>query len=344
METKKEIRSRLKKQRDLLGADECRSMSHDIFKRLMVSEIDRDYDNILLYSAIRNEVNTDEYFTYLINKAKRIYYPRVSGDKMSFYRVRSLDELNCGSFNIKEPDMTKEYTQADFGSVFTRNTSNGKNGNKGNRHIDTEKIEKIVAAKEKLSGYLTQLAEKGMPQSVIDELLSLDPLEAVEYARMLLKNPSKFDSIKNLAERDQAAAKKLAEASVASEDALKEAGEKGGNTYASGFINAVGTAISAALPNLSGIGIAVNNAEQSKQKAEQNKQDNYTAQTVEAMNVAQTTALLEGIASMLNTAISEKGITISFNPTIETSVNMDGETVAKNVTKKQTEHTVRTNG
>lgn len=110
---KKEIRSRLKKQRSLLGADECYNMSHEIYKRLMVSELDRDYDNILLYSAIRNEVNTDEYFAYLINKAKRIYYPMVSGDKMSFYRVRSLDELNCGSFNIKEPDMTKEYTQAD---------------------------------------------------------------------------------------------------------------------------------------------------------------------------------------------------------------------------------------
>lgn len=113
METKKEIRSRIKKQRDLLGADECYNMSHEIYKRLMVSELDRDYDNILLYSAIRNEVNTDEYFTYLIDKAKRIYYPRVSGNTMSFYRVRSLDELNCGSFNIKEPDMTKEYTQAD---------------------------------------------------------------------------------------------------------------------------------------------------------------------------------------------------------------------------------------
>ena len=59
METKKEIRSRLKKQRDLLCADECHNMSHDIYKRLMVSELDRDYDNILLYSAIRNEVNTD---------------------------------------------------------------------------------------------------------------------------------------------------------------------------------------------------------------------------------------------------------------------------------------------
>lgn len=113
METKKEIRSRLKKQRSLLGADECHNMSHDIYKRLIALELDREYENILLYSAIRNEVNIDEYFTYLINKAKRIYYPRVSGNTMSFYRVRSLDELNCGSFNIKEPDMTKEYTQAD---------------------------------------------------------------------------------------------------------------------------------------------------------------------------------------------------------------------------------------
>ena len=113
METKKEIRSRLKKQRSLMSADECRSMSHEIYKRLTALELDRDYDNILLYSAIRNEVNTDEYFACLINKAKKIYYPRVCGDEMSFYRVRCLDELNCGSFNINEPDMTDEYTQAD---------------------------------------------------------------------------------------------------------------------------------------------------------------------------------------------------------------------------------------
>ncbi len=88
-------------------------MSHEIYKRLIESGLDREYDNILLYSAIRNEVNTDEYFACLINKAKRIYYPRVCGDEMSFYRVRSLDELNCGSFNINEPDMTHEYTEAD---------------------------------------------------------------------------------------------------------------------------------------------------------------------------------------------------------------------------------------
>ena len=42
METKKEIRSRLKKQRSLLGVDECGSMSHEIYKRLIDLELDRE--------------------------------------------------------------------------------------------------------------------------------------------------------------------------------------------------------------------------------------------------------------------------------------------------------------
>ena len=82
METKKEIRSRLKKQRGLLGVDECHNMSHEIYKRLIALELDREYDNILLYSAIRNEVNTDEYFVYLINKAKSLVSRSARGDTL----------------------------------------------------------------------------------------------------------------------------------------------------------------------------------------------------------------------------------------------------------------------
>lgn len=71
METKKEIRSRLKKQRGLLGADECHSMSHEIYKRLIALELDREYDNILLYSAIRNEVNMDDVFCLFNQQSKK---------------------------------------------------------------------------------------------------------------------------------------------------------------------------------------------------------------------------------------------------------------------------------
>ena len=233
--------------------------------------------------------------------------------------------------------------QASFGSIFTRNQANGRNGSKGSKRIDTEKMEKIVAAKEKLTGYLDQLAAKGMPQSVIDELLAMDPLEAVEYARILLKVPTKFESVKNLAERDKAASKKLAAASLGSEEKFSEAGKVAGVNFATGMINTVGTMLQNALPDLSGITAMLVKTETAQNNKTKNSEAASVSQNTAAVNTTKTNALLESIAILLNGAIGDgKGITVSFNPTIETSVNMDGETVAKNVTKKQGEYQVRT--
>lgn len=233
--------------------------------------------------------------------------------------------------------------QASFGSVFTRNQSNGKNGSKGSKRIDTEKMEKIVAAKEKLSGYLDQLAAKGMPQSVIDELLAMDPLEAVEYARILLKVPAKFESVKNLAERDSAAAKKLAAASLGTSEEFENAGKTAGVNFASGLISTVGTMLQNALPDLSGVTAMLVKTETAENNKAKNSEAASVSQNTTAVNTTKTNALLESIAVMLNSAMGNgNGITISFNPTIESVVTMDGETVAKNVTKKQEEYTVRT--
>lgn len=233
--------------------------------------------------------------------------------------------------------------QASFGSVFTRNQSNGKNGSAGSPRIDTEQMEKIVAAKEKLSGYLSQLAAKGMPQSVIDELLSMDPIEAVEYARILLKVPAKFQSVKNLAERDRAASKKLAAASLGTSEEFSEAGKTAGVSFATGLINTVGTMLQGALPDLSGVTAMLVKTETAQNNKVKDSETASALQNTTAVNTTKTNALLESIAILLNGAMGDgKGITVSFNPTIETSVNMDGETVAKNVTKKQGEYQVRT--
>ena len=233
--------------------------------------------------------------------------------------------------------------QASFGSVFTRNQSNGKNGSAGSKRIDTEKMEKIVAAKEKLSGYLSQLAAKGMPQSVIDELLAMDPLEAVEYARILLKVPAKFESVKNLAERDQAAAKKLAAASLGTSEEFENAGKTAGVSFVSGLINTVGTMLQNALPDLSGVTAMLVKTETAQDNKAKNSEAASVSQNTTAVNTTKTNALLESIAILLNGAMGNgKGITVSFNPTIESVVTMDGETVAKNVTKKQEEYQIRT--
>ncbi|MBS7389823.1 MAG: phage tail tape measure protein [Oscillospiraceae bacterium] len=233
--------------------------------------------------------------------------------------------------------------QASFGSVFTRNQSNGKNGSKGSKRIDTEQMEKIVAAKEKLSGYLSQLAAKGMPQSVIDELLAMDPIEAVEYARILLKVPAKFESVKNLAERDRAASKKLAAVSLGTSEEFSEAGKTAGVSFATGLINTVGAMLQGALPDLSGVTAMLVKTETAQDNKVKDSETASASQNTTAVNTTKTNALLESIAILLNGAMGDgKGITVSFNPTIESVVTMDGETVAKNVTKKQGEYQVRT--
>lgn len=252
-------------------------------------------------------------------------------------------ELSDAKKKEEELEKLQAKYQASFGSVFTRNQSNGKNGSKGSKRIDTEQMEKIVAAKEKLSGYLSQLAAKGMPQSVIDELLSMDPLEAVEYARILLKVPAKFESVKNLAERDQAAAKKLAAASLGTSEEFENAGKTAGVNFASGLINTVGTMLQNALPDLSGVTAMLVKTETAQNNKVKDSETASASQNTTAVNTTKTNALLESIAILLNGAMGNgKGITVSFNPTIESTVTMDGETVAKNVTKKQEEYTVRT--
>lgn len=232
--------------------------------------------------------------------------------------------------------------QSSFGSVFTRNETNGVNGSACTPYIDTEKMEKTIAAKEKLTGYLEQLAQRGMPQSVINDLLAMDPIKAVEYARILLKVPNKFETVKGLAERDQAAAKKLAViSSIGSSEEFTNAGKVAGTNFSTGFISTVGNLLQTALPNLSGLTVNVGRSETIQSESTKPPAETMNYQSNTERRLENVTILLETIATMMNDSANKK-TTLSFNPTIETVVTMDGETIAKKVTQKQEEYQIRT--
>jgi len=57
-----------------------------------------------LYSHIRNEVRTECIFARAVELGKEIYFPRVSGESLTFHRVKSLGDLRPGSFGVPEPD------------------------------------------------------------------------------------------------------------------------------------------------------------------------------------------------------------------------------------------------
>ena len=49
------------------------------------------------------EVGTDAIIEELLAQGKRVYLPRVEGDAIRFYRIRSLSGLKLSAFGIREP-------------------------------------------------------------------------------------------------------------------------------------------------------------------------------------------------------------------------------------------------
>lgn len=49
------------------------------------------------------EVGTDAIIEELLAQGKRVYLPRVEGDAIRFYRIRSLSGLILSAFGIREP-------------------------------------------------------------------------------------------------------------------------------------------------------------------------------------------------------------------------------------------------
>lgn len=62
---------------------------------------------LALYSPINNEVATAQIFAVATELNKQIYYPRVAGDELEFFRVCASTELLPGAFGVAEP-LTEE--------------------------------------------------------------------------------------------------------------------------------------------------------------------------------------------------------------------------------------------
>ena len=89
--------------RNSIGADDVLDMSMCICRKLARLKPEAEYENILLYSAINNETDLTDYYKYLKENNKKIFFPRVSGDTMEFYRIDGYKEMKIGSFSIMEP-------------------------------------------------------------------------------------------------------------------------------------------------------------------------------------------------------------------------------------------------
>lgn len=107
METKKEIRKRIKALKAELKREEIEKLSSQIAKNMIESEVYKNADVIYPYVAYNQEVITDEIIEDAWKNGKKVAVPKVLGDIMEFFYIESFDELENGYFDIPEPKETK---------------------------------------------------------------------------------------------------------------------------------------------------------------------------------------------------------------------------------------------
>ncbi|MBR5422332.1 MAG: 5-formyltetrahydrofolate cyclo-ligase [Lachnospiraceae bacterium] len=128
VESKRDMRRRIVRLRDHQTESGMAELSEAICRRLFSIEMVAKAEDILLYADYGSEVRTGSIFARAKRMHKNIFYPRVEGDELCFYRVEDLSELQVGFHGIQEPFMQK-HIAADFiytavavvpGTVFSR--------------------------------------------------------------------------------------------------------------------------------------------------------------------------------------------------------------------------------
>lgn len=104
MESKQELRKEMKAIRDGISEEERSILSTQIAEQLRREAWYPSVKHILVYSAIRSEVDLSEFCRTAADDGKVLYYPKVFGKVMEFYRIDQEEMLRPGAFSVMEPD------------------------------------------------------------------------------------------------------------------------------------------------------------------------------------------------------------------------------------------------
>ncbi|MEW6104063.1 MAG: 5-formyltetrahydrofolate cyclo-ligase [bacterium] len=106
---KDEIRKNITKIRDSQSSEEILEKSKKIKEKIFSLPEFKETPNVLFYYSFGSEVRTD---IMILECKKRIFLPKVSGEKLEIFEIKSLDEVKPGYCGILEP-ITKNPVKLD---------------------------------------------------------------------------------------------------------------------------------------------------------------------------------------------------------------------------------------
>ena len=102
---KKELRDKYKQIRRDMPAEVKAERDNQIFSRLIDMEAYKNSSLVLTYVSTDIEIDTIKFIEYALKDNKTVAVPRcVEGTRdMDFYIIKSVSDLECGSFSVMEP-------------------------------------------------------------------------------------------------------------------------------------------------------------------------------------------------------------------------------------------------
>ena len=107
--TKGEIRIYQKKLRNELNGEQRRFYDEGILQQLMDTKEYQNCKRIFTYVSFQSEINTIDIIEKAFFQGKQVYVPKVEGQDMEFYEIKSREGLVRSSYGILEPLGGKEY-------------------------------------------------------------------------------------------------------------------------------------------------------------------------------------------------------------------------------------------
>ena len=107
---KKILRKQKMQERDSLSAEALQALSDIITRKVVRLKEYKASEKILCYVSCRSEVKTLNLIESALKAGKTVGVPKVYDNKMQFYKIDSLFDLESGYFGILEPknNITKE--------------------------------------------------------------------------------------------------------------------------------------------------------------------------------------------------------------------------------------------
>ena len=126
MKTKQELRRECRARRMALGEAERGSASHRMAGFILSSPEYKNTRTLFAYIDAKNEISTEELLADAWKQGKTVAVPRVNGNSMEFYVIRSREDLEPGGFSFWGSGINGPWNRRSKGWLYSSASYSGR--------------------------------------------------------------------------------------------------------------------------------------------------------------------------------------------------------------------------